>query len=275
MTLLVWSCTSILASALPQNIGNLTICGSEQLGSHVANTFLSYLNNTGTDYKLYIENFGTTIALPPTNRLIDFEGEDQGLFECIVEVNLQIETAAESTLYDQCEFQDVKPSSLFTYEWLRSQGALGKKPVGSRHPTTMGDSIAASPRSVMPRQSLVYWAFPATDTDCVNTDLIASHADRCHNSASAFSSIQFENTAQHEYLKVEMWPHHQCQKGNSRRRVIHPGTLDTCQKKTTYSWYGLFSRCKSCLAEKWWPPNVAIWLSESIHLNHDGADHGH
>ena len=129
VTRLVWSCTSILASALPQNIGNLTIYGSEQLGSHVANTFLSCLNNTGTDYKLYVEDFGTTIELPPTNRLIDFEGEDQGLFECIVEVNLQMDVAAESILYDQGEFPDVSPSSLVTYEWLRSQGALGRKPV--------------------------------------------------------------------------------------------------------------------------------------------------
>lgn len=245
-TLLVWSCTSILASALPQPMGNLTIYGSEQLGSQVANTFLSCLNNTGTDYKLYVEDFGTTIALPPTNRAINFEGEDQGLFECIVEVNLQMEVAAESTLYDHSEFPTASPSRLVTYEWLRSQGALGKKPVGSRLPTTMGDSVAANPRSLIPRQSLVYWAFPASDLDCVHADLIASHTNHCHNSASSFSSIRFENTAQHEYLTVEMWPHHQCQKGNSRRRVIHPGTLDTCQKKTTYSWYGSFSRCKSC-----------------------------
>lgn len=245
-TLLAWSCMSVLASAFPQNMGNLTIYGPDKLSSQVANTFLSCINSTGTDYKLYVEEFGTTIALPPTNRTIDFEGEDQGLFECIVEVNLQMEVAAESSLYDQGEFRNATPSRLVTYEWLSTHGAFGKKPVGSRPPRTMGNSVTANPTLIIPRQSLVYWAYPASDTGCSNVDLIASHADHCHNSASAYKSIQFENTAQHEYLKVDMWPHHQCQKGDSRRRVIHPGTLDSCQKKTTYSWYGSFSRCRSC-----------------------------
>lgn len=89
-TLLAWSCTSMVASALPQNMGNVTIYGPEELNSQVANYFLSCSNSTGTDYRLYVEEFGTTIAVPPTSRTIDFEGEDQGLFECIVEVNLQI-----------------------------------------------------------------------------------------------------------------------------------------------------------------------------------------
>ncbi|EAU39317.1 predicted protein [Aspergillus terreus NIH2624] len=190
-------------------MGNVTIYGPEELNSQVANYFLSCLNSTGTDYRLYVEDFGTTIALPPTNRTIDFEGEDQGLFECIVKVNLQMEVAAESTLYDQGESQTVRPSSLVTYEWLSEHGGLGKKPVGSRPPKTMGASFTADARSIIPRQSLVYWAYPASDTGCENSDLIASYAHHCHNSASAYKSIQFEISARHEYLKVEMWPHHQ------------------------------------------------------------------
>lgn len=182
-TLLAWSCMSVLASAFPQNMGNLTIYGPDKLSSQVANTFLSCINSTGTDYKLYVEEFGTTIALPPTNRTIDFEGEDQGLFECIVEVNLQMEVAAESSLYDQGEFRNATPSRLVTYEWLSTHGAFGKKPVGSRPPRTMGNSVTANPTLIIPRQSLVYWAYPASDTGCSNVDLIASHADHCHNSA--------------------------------------------------------------------------------------------
>ncbi|KAJ5602463.1 hypothetical protein N7537_005419 [Penicillium hordei] len=132
LILLVLSPMSMLAMASPQSVNNVTLYGPEQLDSQVSNVFLGCLNNTGVDYNIYVDDIGITVVVPTANRDVDFDGEDQGLFQCIIDVNLRMQVAAESTVYSRDENENTAPSISITHEWLIEQGALGNTPIGVR-----------------------------------------------------------------------------------------------------------------------------------------------
>lgn len=256
LALVVWSSMGMLATASPQSVNNVTIYGPAELDSRVSNVFLGCLNNTGVEYNLFVDS-GTTVVVPTTSRDVNFDGEDQGLFQCIIDANYQMQLAAESAVYPHDENENAAPIKSVTHQWLIEQGALGKSPVGVRparkvktgaeaasstNGTSIGRRASNEPRTL----SLHYWTYLSDHTSCSSVDLEASFSGHCHSYATAYLSVQFENTDSSEYLHMTPWPHHQFSKGNVRRIVISPGTLGECQNRKTYSFQGTFSRCKSC-----------------------------
>lgn len=133
---------SMLATASPQSVNSVTLYGPDQLDSRVSNVFLGCLNNTSVDYNIYVDDLGITVVVPTANRDVDFDGEDQGLVQCIIDVNHHMQVAAESTMYSRDENENAVPSTSITREWLIEQGALGKTPIGVRPvgKHTAGDS---------------------------------------------------------------------------------------------------------------------------------------
>lgn len=248
---------SIFSTASAESIKNITVYSPDQLDNQVSNVFLGCLNKANVEYNIYVDDIGYTVVLPTTNREVDFDGEDQSLAQCIIGANDHMQVAAESTVDARDENENAARSTSITHEWLIEQGALGKKASGVRparmhavggeaantiNGTRIGRRAINEPRTL----SLHYFTYLSDHTHCSSVDLEASFSGHCHTYATAYTSVQFENEDSSEYLHMTLWPHHRCIKGNTRRIVISPGTLGSCQNRKTYSFQGTFSKCKSC-----------------------------
>lgn len=197
------------------------------------------------------------MILPNERREIDQSdnGEDEELFKCLAPASRYMNVAAESTIQQDPQHANTSTINDTSHEWLIEQGAQGRTVVGFRPATTglrTNSTGGKSPLNQAPKAingssissrgtALVYWAFVDNEAGCQSIDLLTSYSGCCHSHASAFKSVQFENTDDHENLKVWIWPHHDCTKGNSRSLNVPPGTLIKCQDRTTYPWLGRFS----------------------------------
>ncbi|KAJ9196740.1 hypothetical protein DTO164E3_1088 [Paecilomyces variotii] len=257
---LALSCIPLLVTA-SQTVGNVTVYQTSQLDSQVSQTFLDCVKRTGVEYNLYVDEGGTTVVVPAERREIDFHGQDQELFDCIIAVTDRMDVAAESTIEPDENHDSAISSNSTTHEWLEEQGASGLAAVGTRPASTglsnhtSGMDSSPSARSKIARRgnneprsgSLHYWAYLDDYPGCGNVNSEASFDGTCHTYASAFASVQFENTDDTDYLEMGIWPHHGCSKGNERKFTIKPGTLGDCKTRTTYSFKGWHVRCARCL----------------------------
>lgn len=83
----------------------ITIYGPTELNSQASHEFLTCLANTVVEYRIYIDQGGIIVVLPSDRRELDEDGKDEGLFECIKDVNTRMEVVVESTEYspETCE----------------------------------------------------------------------------------------------------------------------------------------------------------------------------
>ncbi|KAJ5595145.1 uncharacterized protein N7459_001353 [Penicillium hispanicum] len=164
---------SILVTASPQNTTNPTVYGRDELNSDVSRTFLACLQSTGVEYKVYVDTTGVTVVIPATKREIDFDGVDEKLFACIVQVNHRMHVVTESTLYDQDEHTNAVAGNSVTHEWLSEQGANGMKEVGTRpatNSTARGSRRNAEGEKKSAKRTFrqLYFSFPSDWSDCAS-----------------------------------------------------------------------------------------------------------
>ncbi|OJJ67891.1 hypothetical protein ASPBRDRAFT_134313 [Aspergillus brasiliensis CBS 101740] len=110
---------------------NITVLGQGDLNQDTAGSFLSCINATGINYRLYVDA-GSTILLPPGNRTIDTDGVDELLLECMMMACSTMDIAAEDMNEDDERHMDSVYASLATYDWLVEQGARGLRAIGTR-----------------------------------------------------------------------------------------------------------------------------------------------
>ncbi|KAL1850832.1 hypothetical protein Plec18170_006668 [Paecilomyces lecythidis] len=125
ISLVSW-CTCLLVTASPQTVTNVTVYKPDKLDSQVSRTFLDCLTKTGVEYKVYVDEGGTTVVLPTEQRETDFDGEDQELLKCIIAVNDRMDVAVESTIEYDDKHENAILCNSATHEWLSEQGAKGK-----------------------------------------------------------------------------------------------------------------------------------------------------
>ncbi|CCH45598.1 putative secreted protein [Wickerhamomyces ciferrii] len=76
------------------------------------------------------------------------------------------------------------------------------------------------------------------DTSCINNEQIDTVTDVCQDdqlvSLHSFNGIN-PNAGS---LRLTVWPHHSCNKGDYESYTITPGSYTGCIKKTIFSWWG-------------------------------------
>lgn len=243
---------------------NITVYGPAELDSEVSRAFLACLQNTGVEYKVYVDTAGAAVVVPAAKRSIDFDGVDTKLLECIMQVNHLMHVVTESSIHDQDEHENAVAGHSVTHEWSSEQGAKGKTEISTRpgtaNPANNTSAVAGSrrdtrrsERSTKRQTGLLFFSFPSYEEDCTSYDFqINGVAPNCPNIWSAYSSIKFENP-ESDVLLVDIYPHHHCKEGNERQVLSNGHSLGLCQeKRTRYSWMGRFRRCLTCSV--WTPP---------------------
>jgi len=213
--------------------GNVTIYGNAQLDNQVANQLLACISAINVSYAVFVDS-PTTVVIPTEQRIANFDTEDAALLGCIKAVNSDMHVALESNTEITAEHASAIPVFQATPEWLISQGATGKEEMG-RVPAAISDGLSARAEAA----EGVYHAFLSEDKNCENHDYQSVHQNDCRDSKQSFGSVEFENTEKKD-LQMEIWPHHDCKKGDSRTFVVSQGRRSGCQKRTTYSFQGKF-----------------------------------
>ncbi|KAJ5673274.1 hypothetical protein N7507_002401 [Penicillium longicatenatum] len=121
------------AAAVLDQAHNITVRGPTDLNQDVANTFLSCLNATEVQYRLYVEE-SVTVVHPTVNRTIDFEGADERLRGCMSLTTQNMSIAAEDGTGSDTDGIDSIHASRATFPWLVSQGAQGLHVIGTKKP---------------------------------------------------------------------------------------------------------------------------------------------
>lgn len=243
---------SVLTTALPETANRITLYGPDHLDPDVVKAFLSCLKDTNVEYSIYVDETGIIVVLPTERRELDLEGIDEGLHKCIMAANDRLELAAESTVYDSSESKGATTVDSVTYSWISEQGGLGKKPVGTRPPTTdkseqtLALGIGNNTSGPAIDQSLHYWSLVSSDKYCKNHDAQLSFPGNCHSHHQSYKSIEVENSSNSESLTMSIWPHHNCEKSDNRLFTIPPGSWSSCHSRTTYSYKGRFHKCAVC-----------------------------
>ncbi|CAK7210784.1 hypothetical protein SBRCBS47491_000896 [Sporothrix bragantina] len=212
----------------------LTFFGPTALNSQAAYTFLDCVNATGAEYGLFVEaNSGGALVVVPMDqpRRIDFDTTDAALAQCIEASNNVLFLSAESTVTTSASQKGAVAVEGVTFDWLVAQGALGKQAMGTRPATS-----SLSKRTTLATQT--YSAYlDSSGKGCVNHDHHTYEEKECHGVRQQYKSVRFENTHGGS-LHMEIWPHHDCKKGDSKSFVVSGKVVGECYNRDTYSWDG-------------------------------------
>lgn len=78
--------------------------------------------------------------------------------------------------------------------------------------------------------------------DCSSNEQFYTYSDTCQDSEKQpFRAFECRNYHHYE-LKLIVWPHHNCDKGDHANYYISPGSELSCTTRRTYSWWGTFSK---------------------------------
>lgn len=245
----------IQAAAVVDQAQNMTVRGRTDLSQDVANTFLSCLNATEVQYRLYVDE-GITVVRPVVNRTIDFDGTDERLRGCMMLTTRNMSIAAEDAT-SSGEGGNGIHASRATFPWLVSQGAQGLHAIGTMKPGSpvqLDSSLVSRDVSEMKASLLEgrsfshYWAFLSDYKSCASESFSVKYAGECHTYAQAYKSVMFGNPSGIWYLEVLIWPHHRCTNGQTRKIMVYPMDYSECHTKDTYSFHGIFTSKSSALS---------------------------
>ncbi|KAL1887468.1 hypothetical protein Sste5346_010217 [Sporothrix stenoceras] len=230
---LVVSGLPFLAAAAADNM--LTLFGPASLDNEVSSTFLACVNATGVDYGVFVEDAGGAVVVPMDQRQLDVFTTDAPLMQCIEASNDAIYVSAESTAEISAVEKGAVSLDAATFEWLVSSGVTGKQAVGTRPAATPLTSKRGADAADITQTYSAY--LDTTGKHCTDHDHHTYQEKECHGVRQQYKSSQFENTHGGS-LHMEIWPHHDCKKGDSRAFVITGLTVGTCNGRDTYSWNG-------------------------------------
>lgn len=230
---LVVSSLPLLVAAATDNM--LTVFGPAALNNEVSSTFLACVNATGVDYGVFAEDAGGAVVVPMDQRQLDLVGTDAALMQCIDASNDAIYVSAESTAETSAVEKGAVTLDAVSFEWLVSNGVTGKQAVGTRPAATPLTSKRAADGSAVTQTYSAY--LDTTGKKCTDHDHHTYQEKECHGVRQQYKSSQFENTHGGS-LHMEIWPHHDCSKGDSRAFVITGKTVGQCNERDTYSWNG-------------------------------------
>ncbi|CAK7227580.1 hypothetical protein SEUCBS140593_006623 [Sporothrix eucalyptigena] len=212
----------------------LTYFGPTALSAEVASSFLGCVNATGDSYGLYVEDTGGIIVVPLDQRRVDLTTTDAALLQCILASNDAMYLAAESTEVHSATDKGAVALDGVSYDWLVAQGTTGKQALGTKPASSPLTSRGADAVGV----TQTYGAYlDSSGRDCTNHDHHTFEENSCHGVRQAYKSARFENT-HGGTLHMEIWPHHDCDKNDSRTFVITGLQIGECQKKDVFSWKG-------------------------------------
>jgi len=85
-----------------------------------------------------------------------------------------------------------------------------------------------------------YGFYASNDNNCQSNELFISYTGQCINEMNSFENFKIDNPSTCYGLNVEVWPHHDCSKGNSRTYRVNAFETGPCVKRRTYSWTGAY-----------------------------------
>jgi len=198
--------------------------------------FLECVRTTKVAYKVDVDNLGYIVVGPSSNRTMDLNVQDAELLSCMTEVADFLKTAAGSSasVGPNSHNGTTKSIANVNYEWLKAKGAEGHK---RENATMTPTKVAIAARAA----NTQYFNFYRDhDKGCHSEDLLHSTLGHCHTYMSSWASQQIENISGSQKLRVSIWPHHDCSKGNSKTYVVPHNSVTHCIDRTTYSYYGKY-----------------------------------
>ncbi|CCH46434.1 putative secreted protein [Wickerhamomyces ciferrii] len=90
-----------------------------------------------------------------------------------------------------------------------------------------------------------YYVMHMSDTpdDCSSTEQFDTYTDICQDDQkNPFYAFLPDNSDNDTGLVIYVWPHHDCDKGNSRMVSLAAGATGECVSRKVYSWFGSLSK---------------------------------
>ena len=199
--------------------------------------FLGCVRTTNIAYKVDVDNMGYIVISPSSNGTMDLNVQDAGLLSCMTEVADFLKTAAgsSSSVGPNSHNETTESITNVNYEWLKAKGAEGYKRENATIITPTKVAIAARAANTQ------YFNFYRDhDKGCHSEDLLHSTLGKCHTYMSSWASQQIQNISGSQKLRVSIWPHHDCSKGNSKTYIVPHNSVTHCIDRTTYSYHGKY-----------------------------------